>query len=636
MKKIANIIIGLACGLLLVASCDFLDVVPEGKATVDDLFKTHVQANNFVASLYSSYYMPARFGSQTGIDLTAGGDMMSSFYGSVRYFTWKSLIYDNAETPSNTYQAMWSQAATSYPTGYHAYRLWEAVRNAYLILQHADEVGDATAEEISSWKGEACWVIGYAHQSLLEYYGPIPLAKEMIPLDSESKEPRAPYLECVQFISDLYDEAARLLPAKRSAIYFGRATRTLALVLKARLWLTAASPLVNGNTEWYGSFNNPDGTPLMPQAYDKELWKKAMDAALQAITKGEEDGFKLYAGSKQTNDFDRGYEDYRAAFVGPEGSSESFNSDEILLGTPSNAYEMKNLAARMNPSDGKGGYPYKRDGFRGYFVPTFDCVENFLSENGLPMDVDPDTKDLDLYSVNPSTQTAYLHYKREPRFYASLGYDRGEYDIDGQTIILKCRHGEPQQNDMNVANEYQSCTGYYTKKWISKTDTYNPEANSFGFNAFYKPYVRFAEAYLDYAEAEAAYTGTLSATGLGYLNKVRHRAGLPNFEDSWARAGGMPTGDALVKVIRQERMSEFCLEGRWFFDLRRWKTAHLILGRTPKAWNLIGETAEDFYKVVDVYEGTQVRTFTAPRNYWLAVPQDQININPNLVQNPGY
>lgn len=37
-----------------------------------------------------------------------------------------------------------------------------------------------------------------------------------------------------------------------------------------------------------------------------------------------------------------------------------------------------------------------------------------MTENGLLMDVDPDTKDLDLYSVNPSTLTACLHYKREP------------------------------------------------------------------------------------------------------------------------------------------------------------------------------------------------------------------------------
>ncbi|MDI9550550.1 MAG: RagB/SusD family nutrient uptake outer membrane protein [Bacteroidales bacterium] len=636
MKKILNIIVTLTCSLAFAASCNFLDVVPEGKATMDDIFKTHVQANNFVASLYSTTYMPAKYGSQGCIDLAAGGDIMSSFYGSVRYFKWKSIIYDNAETPSNTYLAMWSQAATSYPTGYSAYRLWECIRNAYLVLDNAEKVGDATETEIKGWQGEAYWVIGYCHQTLLEYYGPIPLAKELIPLDFEGKDPRAPYLECVQFISDMYDRAAELLPATRSAQYYGRATKTLALTLKARLWLYAASPLVNGNTEWYGNFKNPDGTPLMPQTYDKELWKKAMNAAEEAITRGEADGFKPYATSKQSDPFQRGYEDYRAAFVGPQGSSASFNNEEILLGVASSEYEMKNLAVKRSPKDKDGKYYYKRDGFRGYFVPTFDAVENYLSKNGLPMDVDPETKNVNLYAYNPAAETANLNLNREPRFYASIGYDRGEYDIDGKTIILKCRFGEEQQNSCNIADEYQSCTGYYVKKWISRTDTYNPDNNTFGFNSYYRPYVRFTEAYLDYAEAEAEYTGTLSAKGLSYLNKVRRRAGLPNFEDSWALVGGMPTGKQLVDAIRQERMSEFCLECRWFHDLRRWKTAHLVLGKTPKSWNLNGSAPEDYYQVIDVYEGAQTRTFTAPKNYWLAVPQDQININPNFVQNPGY
>jgi hypothetical protein len=30
------------------------------------------------------------------------------------------------------------------------------------------------------------------------------------------------------------------------------------------------------------------------------------------------------------------------------------------------------------------------------------------------------------------------------------------------------------------------------------------------------------------------------------------------------------------------------------------------------------------------------RVFEAPKNYWLAIPLDQIQIDPNLVQNPGY
>ena len=103
MKKIFII---LFCVLGMATSCNFLDVIPSGKATEDDLFKTHVQADNFAASLY--YYMPNRWYFQSSLEMCGGGDMVSSFYGSVYYFKWKSLVFNNQETPSNTYVAMWS------------------------------------------------------------------------------------------------------------------------------------------------------------------------------------------------------------------------------------------------------------------------------------------------------------------------------------------------------------------------------------------------------------------------------------------------------------------------------------------------------------------------------------------------
>lgn len=628
MKKLF-ILIALSLSL---SSCDFLDVIPEGKATIDDLYKTHIQTDKFACSLY--WYMPNRYHFQSSLEI-CNGDMMSGFFGSVRYFKWKSMVYNNYESPSNTYVAMWSQGATSYPAGaLTSYRMWEGIRNAYNLIDNADKVPDATDEEKSMWKGEAYWAIAYLHQTLLEYYGPIILVTHELSQDENLNVPRSTYLECTQFISDMYDEAAKYLPEVQEPLYYGRATKTLAKALKARAWLFAASPQMNGNSEWYSDFTNPDGTHLISQTYDKELWKKAMDAAEEAIVQGEADGFKLFESSdKGDSDFEKGYNNYRAAFIGNEGSSQFYNNEEHLFSYNNQgniSYNAKNMAPRV------GYASYNSDGFRGYFVPTLAAAQIYLSKNGLPMDVDPETKDIDLYKLDEEGETVMLHHNREPRFYASIGYDRGEYDINGKTIILKCRRGEEQQNDGNTANEYQSCTGYYVKKWISKSDSYTVSSKSFTYNKISYPYIRFAEPYLNYAEAEAEYTGTLSSKGLAYLNKVRNRAGLPNFETSWAKVGGMPQGEELVKVIRQERMIEFMFEGRWYHDLRRWKIAGDYMAKSAQGWNLEGKTAEDFYKVTDVYEGAQVITFETPRNYWLAIPQDQININPNLVQNPGY
>ena len=66
MKKLI-IILAMAFGA---ASCNFLDVIPEGKPTIDDLYKTHIQTDEFASSLY--WYMPNRFYFQSSLEICGG------------------------------------------------------------------------------------------------------------------------------------------------------------------------------------------------------------------------------------------------------------------------------------------------------------------------------------------------------------------------------------------------------------------------------------------------------------------------------------------------------------------------------------------------------------------------------------
>lgn len=625
MKKLCSLSILLLASAL--TSCTFLDVVPKGRAQIADFYRTHIQTDKYVCSLYSHTYHPDKWDIGASIDLCGGGDMISGPGGETRYYNWKSLLFDHQETSSSTYTSIWSQGGT-HPTGYHSYKIWEGIRNAYSLLAHIEDVPDASEAERNLWKGEAYWIIAYYHQIMLEYYGPIVIVDHEIGLDEDMNVSRSPFLDCVQFISDTFDLAAEYLPATQPNPFYGRATKASAKALKARLWLYAASPLVNGN-QWYSDLKNKDGIPLIPQTPNKELWKKAMEMAEQGILQAEKDGYGLYAVSKATDRFSRGYEDYRGSFIGSSGT-EFYNHTEHLFADKSDGYHTTCMAPRV------GFNSYTTEGLRGYVVPTFDAVRIFFSKNGLPMDKDPETKSLDLYSVGAGDSTVLLHRNREPRFYACIGYDRGEYDINGTTIILRCRRGEEQQNDGDPRNEYQSCTGYYIKKWISKADGYDVRTKKFSVNTHDVPLIRVAELYLDYAEAEAEYTGTLSPKGLAYLNKVRSRAGIPDFEDAWKSVGGIPSGTELVNVIRQERMIEFIFEGRWYHDIRRWKVAGEYLAKTPESWTLSGKTATEFYRRKTIDESPMKRSFETPKNYWKAIPQDQINISSEMVQNPGY
>ena len=65
MKKII-----FALSLLLLCSCSYLDVVPEGKATEEDIWKTEEQAENY--RYYMQTYMPNLIGYDWSPDQFAG------------------------------------------------------------------------------------------------------------------------------------------------------------------------------------------------------------------------------------------------------------------------------------------------------------------------------------------------------------------------------------------------------------------------------------------------------------------------------------------------------------------------------------------------------------------------------------
>lgn len=631
---IRTALVALVAGTL--SACDFLDVVPMGNATKEDIYKTQIQTERMVVGCYGE--IPDVMQPQKGFPGLMGSDeMVVGNRGTTRWFHYKSLM-NGDESSSNTYFAMWSNTADKYPVDAQKKDIWGAIRNCYDVLNNIDKVPDISDENKNVWKGEVLFLIGYYHQILLEYYGPTFLAKEEYAQNAENMQMRAPYDECVSFIAEKYDEAAKLLPAVRTGGEKNRATSAAALAYKARLLLYAASPLVNGNTEFYDNFKNPDGKPLMNLTYDREKWKKAMDAAEDAIQLCEANGYKLYGGS--ASDMRAGKKNYHEAFVGP--NTGSFNNwDEILFGIanqPEIKYCIKNFAPRV------GYTKYTRDGFRGYVFPTWSCVARYFTDKGLPWGDDPDTKNLKPEDIvaspfYPREQTSAWLTHREPRFYASIGFDRGPFEVNNGVVMLKCRRGEPNEDNGKKGDEYQSNNGFYCQKWVSMKDTYNPKNKKFTYNELVFPYMRLAEMYLSYAEADFEYNKKLSQKSLTYLNKVRARCGLPTFQKSWSYAGGIPTDEnKLRQVLHDERSNELAMEGRRFHDIRRWKILEKVLQPKEHAWNIAGKTAKEYYKKTFMDDGPFVNrsTVTAPKSYWLAIPIDQIQIDPYLVQNPGY
>ena len=341
MKKIA-----MALALLLAAaSCDFLDVVPEGSPTQDDIYKTQAQAEKMLFMVYGK--CPDLFHAQAMPDLSGGDDLISSYYGSVRYFSWKSLVYATSqESPTNTYFNMWG-TTSGLPTGNYSYNIYEGIRYAYNFLNNIGSVPDISEANLRYWSGEAHFLIAHLHQILLEYYGPIVLAREEIDLNAPASSvnvPRSTYDECVNFIEEEFRKAADMLPDYWGPIAYGRAIKATALAYRARLLLYAASPLVNGNSEFYADFVNKDGTHLINQTYDAEKWKRAMDAAKEAIDCVEASketgaytmddrqlGLSVSKSTSTTDPFELGRANYTYIFTGDGNATQFLNQNEYLM-----------------------------------------------------------------------------------------------------------------------------------------------------------------------------------------------------------------------------------------------------------------------------------------------------------------
>ena len=157
----------------------------------------------------------------------------------------------------------------------------------------------------------------------------------------------------------------------------------------------------------------------------------------------------------------------------------------------------------------------------------------------------------------------------------------------------------------NVVNEVDP-KNWRPLKW------YNGELPDADFksSSFDYPVFRYADVLLLLAEAENEVNGP---TPLAYaaINQVRERAfGNEN------NVPGNLSKDQFFDTIYVERKLELCFEGHRRDDLVRWNKLQEVIA--------IFNTTNDFSKDYQ------------PHEYVWPIPQSEIDLNPNAVQNPGY
>lgn len=623
-------------------SCEnsFLDVVPDNIATIENAFKLRNEAEKYLFTCYA--YIPKNGDGVYNIGMLAGDETwVSANRASITSYAFN--IATGTQRTANPYMNAWEgnyQAAGPEDR----YPLFDGIRHCNLFLENLEDrtkVPDITESERLRWIAEAKFLKAYYHYYLMRMYGPIPVVRVNVPIDASNDRiqvAREPIDETVDYLVSLLDEASVALPPQITDTQneLGRITKPIALGIKAELLLMAASPLFNGNTDMVG-FNTKGGKPLFNTVYDATKWKRAADAAKEAIATAEANGHKIFYKN------DVGFtvsQTTKTKLDITQAVTERWNKELIWANPNSRTYELQRLC--MMPLNNT----VKHTQARKVFSPTLESAMNFYTKNGVPIEEDKtltfgDITELreataaDKFNIKEGYRTSIINFDREPRFYADLGFDgaifyKSSSGSDETKEVIRAKYqdyaGSADAFDFNV-------TGYYIKKLINWEQ-------SFGGGTLYKEYawpeLRLADLYLMYAEALNEVDGRSTAEVIQYIDPIRTRAGLKGVVESWTNFSNRPDKysdkEGLREIIHRERSIEMAFEGKNYWDIRRWKKATQEFNEPVKGWNVKGVTESSYYQIVTLNQ----QRFVSPRDYFWPIDETTLIQNPNLIQNPGW
>ncbi|WP_333574395.1 RagB/SusD family nutrient uptake outer membrane protein [Sphingobacterium sp.] len=641
MKKLTLFKSMVVSGLLFFQSCNYLDVVPDNAPTIDNAFTMRSEAIKYLATCYS--YLP-NDGEPTINPAFMAGDELWLDYPtrSINGTNWN--IARGNQSVTDPYVNYWDGHIIN---NVRERSMFNAIRDCNIFLeniQNPEKVRDMTQDERTTWEGEVLFLKAYYHFMLMRHYGPIPIMDVNVPVTApieETQVKRQPIDQVVDYIVKVLDEAASKLPsAVQSPVTdLGHITKPIALGIKAKVLLYAASPLFNGNTD-YATFKNVDGTLFFNQSFQAEKWRKAAQAAKEAIAACEELGTNLYEFPTPVRPLSN---TTMIQMSIRNAVTEKWNREIIWGNSNSRTWQLQySSMAHIDPNNAGN------NSVNGTLAPTIKIIEQFYTKNGVPMDED---KTLDFSNKNQlragthderfnnieNYRTARLHFDRENRFYANVGFDGGVWYMENS----------PSQTDENTwttqlrlglfgSGVSVPITTYYPKKLVNWKFAFK-DGNSSHIEEYPWPMLRLADLYLMYAEALNESEGPTADVFL-YLDKIRKRAGLEGVKESWAKyafnSAKPTTKEGLRAIIQRERNIEMSFEGSRFWDLRRWKLAAQELNKNITGWdrNQDKDHPELFYQEQTFYQ----QRFVAPRDYFWPIKESDLLVNPNLVQNPGW
>lgn len=493
----------------------------------------------------------------------------------------------------NTY----SQGTNAIPAKDGNYTtLYKRIYYTNLLLKNAESFGNKAS--ISNPMGEAYWFRAYLHFELVQIYGDAQLLTEPIDMSSErlygTRNDRGEVID--QCVEDL-QKAAEFLPETPSEE--GRLSKYAALALLSRV------ALYEGTWQKFHNNNTQRASQLLTIA---------RDAAKEVINSNN---YQLFYNADLVN---AGINDinqsYRYMFIledvkdNPLGLLKKDNKEYILAKRHRDTDKMiLNVTHAM---------------LANVCYVTRKMANMYLCSDGLPVSKSP------LFQGYTGATTEFQ--KRDARMDNTLLWHGEKYwnnDSKWRTLWT-----DDDLADCLTANS-RSNSGYLTQKWGVECEVEDY------YESMDYPVIRYAEVLLNYAEAVYELDESISDADLDMsLNLVRLRVNpnMPKLSNAFVSNNGLN----MREEIRRERTVELFLEGFRIDDLKRWKTAETempqdLLGvKVTGTWYESNWTAQarplNSEGCIILYSD---RTWSQ-KNYLYPLPQDQLQLNKNLTQNPGW
>ena len=552
----------------IVGCSDVLDVSPDGRLSMEDIYKDPELLEAMVGTIYGglpqkgwgySFYAPLYTAvCDDGWDANGeiGGYASTAVYNGTNSSEFHSVA-NNCNGWSKNY---WEDYYVS-------------IRLCNQFLQNTDAMAFRAENVKKRLIAEVHILRAYYYFELMKSFGDVPIEEEALPFDYVfSTAQRDSVYKVAKFIADDCDFAINTpeLPwritvgevmqvggtGKRPGGEAGRVTKALAYAIKTTAMLFAASPLYNEG---------------------KDHWEEAYQFAKTAVEQLRANGYKLY---------DKSSSNFNPAVFG-NGDGAAFHQYHCQMADYKAAPYDEETIYQTVSADWVGsllwhvnyvGTQYTGNHKVGT-TPTQELVDAFETKDGQPVLnlADPYSDERHLSPNYNAANTLYDRenpYKnRDPRLYATVMmngdtmiYQSKIYNIETFTAINNKEN--PNDKDENpfmkdgllsISTDPKDIgrtkTGYFLRKIITPgmSEQGSPSTPT------YKHY-RFAELLLDLAEA-ANETGR-TAEALAAMNEVRARVNMPPVS-----AMGK---DELRLRIHNERRVEFAFEENRYFDLRRW------------------------------------------------------------------